>query len=354
MEIIIVWHCLQGERTDRMSMEPGKNGGFIALLFPKGLVLTSLTDFHPCSVSFWALQLAVLRDRSWSFSQYQIAQMVEYGGFAKRARTGFFGRSAANTGAFCVCCCSLGLSPLLSFPANLFLFLRRDTKEPGASELDWLPQRQWVLLIPESALAAARLWGGFCWVFAFLSWTMLPAAVWGSLGEGKVLMCLAETQWPESCDSVLNVCRNACSHPAHTHCWSYPAHENDCPRPCSPLLALADFGPPPVWSLPFQHSPCGPAPEGLTSDMRGRCPSLRLYQTSDFPARHYSCLSPASPSLPVPILCVPHCVSSRGVRNPVTGLGRPCHVGWTKSAALLSRVSLHKSFEPRCPFFFFL
>lgn len=46
-----------------MSMEPGKNGGLIVLLFPKCRVLTSLTDFHPCSVSFWALQVTLLRDK---------------------------------------------------------------------------------------------------------------------------------------------------------------------------------------------------------------------------------------------------------------------------------------------------
>lgn len=58
----------------------------------------------------------------------------------------------------------------------------------------------------------------------------------------------------------------------------------------------------------------------------GSLVSLRLYQTSDFPAVTIHA-SPLPAPLPVPVLCV----SSRGVRNLVTGLGRPGSVGGTKT-----------------------
>ena len=46
-----------------MSVGPEKNWGLNGLFSLKCLVLTSLTDFHPCSVSLWALHSALLRDR---------------------------------------------------------------------------------------------------------------------------------------------------------------------------------------------------------------------------------------------------------------------------------------------------
>lgn len=65
-------------------------------------------------------------------------------------RAGFFWKSAANTGSFCVLCFSLSFF-LLSFVATLFLFLRNGRKETDAFEVDWLHQRQRTLLIPQSA-----------------------------------------------------------------------------------------------------------------------------------------------------------------------------------------------------------
>lgn len=68
--------------------------------------------------------------------------MVEYDGGLKRAKAGSFWRSAANTGFLCALLFPLCLSSLLSFPATLFLFLRKGNKETDASELDCPHQRQ--------------------------------------------------------------------------------------------------------------------------------------------------------------------------------------------------------------------
>lgn len=61
------YYCLMScfrRRGKRMSTAPGKKWGLIfVLLSPNCPVLTSLTDFSPCRVSFWVLQIALLWDQ---------------------------------------------------------------------------------------------------------------------------------------------------------------------------------------------------------------------------------------------------------------------------------------------------
>lgn len=62
--------------------------------------------------------------------------------FLNRARAGPLELCSKHWVFLCVLLFPLPFFFLLSFPATLFLFLRKGKKETGAFELDWLHQRQ--------------------------------------------------------------------------------------------------------------------------------------------------------------------------------------------------------------------
>lgn len=149
---------------------------------PKRLVLTSLTDFN----QFFSLGLTDLHCYELSrlsCSQTKLHKMVEYAGFWNVLGLVSFGGLQWEHRIF-VCV----LLFLFSFSATLFFFLRKGKKVTGAFELDWPHQRQWVLVIAKW-LWQSSLWGGLCWVFAFLSQVVVLVAALGVAGE-ESLICL--------------------------------------------------------------------------------------------------------------------------------------------------------------------
>lgn len=174
-------------------------------------------------------------------------------GFLNCARAGFLWRSAVNTGSFCVPCFSLCLSSFfLPFLLSSSCFWERAERRLvhfswtgyiKGSEFYWYQSQLW------QKQPLGRLLLG-------LSFSLLEDDAVGRAGSHLVRSCreaVAEMWKPNSCDSDLNLFRNACLH-TQLVCTGEAImlvrSLKYCPKPLCPF-AVATLGLPLRCSLPF-------------------------------------------------------------------------------------------------------
>lgn len=145
-----------------MAVEPRKDWGHLALLSPECRVLPYLTDVIPRAFVSGPFRSTLSGDQEVNLQPGLNCRVGRSSGFWNARGLLSWGGLQWALGPFVRALC---LSSWLSFPAAL-LFLR---KEADAHELDWLRQRQWVLLRSQSALAESSHVGDLGRVFAFLS-----------------------------------------------------------------------------------------------------------------------------------------------------------------------------------------